>query len=114
MNPFPFPELSVYLVEYLKLCADGKFDELRQRLSQLSKCVNWLDPSFKMQPAPKDDDDSDSDSNSGSDDDMDVSDDDDDDDEAPALVDSNQRSQRNRPQTDEDGWTTIPSRRRQQ
>lgn len=113
MNPFPFPELSVYLVEYLKLCADGKFDELRQRLSQLSKCVNWLDPSFKMQPAPKDDDDSDSDSDSGSDDDMDVSDDDDDD-EAPALVDSNQRSQRNRPQTDEDGWTTIPSRRRQQ
>lgn len=98
----------MYLVEYLKLCADGKFDEVRQRMSQLPKCINWLDPSFKITPAPKDDDDSDSYSDSDSDDDMDVSDND----EAPTLDASNQRSQRNRPQTDEDGWTTIPSRRR--
>lgn len=105
-----FPDLSVHLVEYLKLCVQGKFDEVRHHLSQLQNCVNWLDPSFKITPAPKGD--SDSDSESGSDDDMDMSDDDDDDDEAPELIDSNQRSQRNRPTTDDDGWTTIPTRRR--
>lgn len=98
-------DLSVHLVEYLKLCSQHKFDEVHQHLGQLKQCVNWLDPSFTMIPAPRDDD---SDSDSGSDDDMDMDDDDDD-----ALVESNERSQRNRPTTDEDGWTTIPSRRRQ-
>lgn len=101
-----FTELSEKLVIYLKLCLDGKFDEIRQHLSQLPKCVNWLDSSFKIVPVPKDDDDSDSMSDDDSEDeDMDMSND-----EAPALVE--QRNQRNRPQTDEDGWTTIPSRRR--
>lgn len=99
-------DLSVYLVEYLKLCIDGMFDEVRQRLGQLPKCINWLDPSFKIILAPKDD--SDSDSDSESDEDMEVSSDD----EAPVLVDTNQRTQRNRLQVDEDGWTTIPTRRR--
>lgn len=92
-------------MEYLKLCVQGKFDEVRHHLSQMQNCVNWLDPSFKITPAPRGDD-SDSDSESGSDDDMEMSDDDD---EEPQ---SNQRSQRNRPTTDEDGWTTIPTRRR--
>lgn len=96
------------LVEYLKLCAERKFDEVRQRLSQLAKCVNWLDPSFALTRAPKGEDDSDSDSDSDNDEDMDVSED-----NAPELVDANQRNQRNRPQVDEDGWTTIPTRRRQ-
>lgn len=95
-------------MEFLKLCTDGLFDEVRQRLSQLPKCINWLDPSFKIIPAPKGADDSDSDSDSANDEDMEVSSDD----ETPVLVDSNQRSQRDRPQVDEDGWTTIPSRRR--
>lgn len=89
-------------MNYLKLCLEGKFDEVRHHLSQLPNCINWLDPSFKIIPAPRDDDDS---SDSDSDEDMEVSSDD----EAPA--ESNQR-QRNKPTTDEDGWTTIPSRRR--
>lgn len=96
-------------MEYLKLCIDSKLDELRQRLSTLPKCVNWLDPSFKITPAPKAEDDSDTDSDSESDEDMDVSSND----EAPALVDGTNRNQRNRPQVDEDGWMTIPTRRRQ-
>lgn len=94
-------------MEYLRLCLQGKFDEVRQHLGQLQNCVNWLDPSFKITPAPRDDD-SDSYSDSGSDEDMDMSDDNEED--APKLVQSNQR---NRPTTDEDGWTTIPTRRRQ-
>lgn len=94
-------------MKYLKLCVDGKFAEVHQQLSQLPECINWLDPNFTITPAPKDDD-SDSCSNSDSDEDMDVSDDNDDDN---GKIDANQR-QRNKPQTDEDGWTTIPSRRR--
>lgn len=92
-------------MNYLKLCAEGKFDEMHHHLSQMPKCINWLDPSFKITPAPRGDD-SDS-SYSDSDEDMDMSDDD----ETPNLVDANNRRQ-NKPQTDEDGWTTIPSRRR--
>lgn len=98
-------DLSLQLVNYLKLCVDKKFDEVHHHLSQLPKSVNWLDPSFMITPAPKGDDDSDSDSES--DEDMDVSDDD----EATNLAETNQ-NQKNKPQTDEDGWTTIPSRRR--
>lgn len=98
-----FSELSRLLVNYLRLCLEGKFDEVRHHLSQLPNCINWLDPSFKITPAPRDNDDS---SDSDSDEDMEVSSDDD---EAPA--EASQR-QRNKPTTDEDGWTTIPSRRR--
>lgn len=92
-------------MNYLKLCLESKFDEVRHHIGQLPNCVNWLDPSFKITPAPRDD--SDSDSDSGSDEDMEMGSDD----EAPPLAESSQR-QRNKPQTDEDGWTTIPSRRR--
>lgn len=102
-------ELSALLVEYLKLCQERKFDEVRQRLTALPQCINWLDPSFKLTPVMDDDDDSDSYSDSNSDDQMDVSSDG----EAPQLVDPNQRrNQRNKPEVDEDGWTTIPTRRR--
>lgn len=69
-----------------------------------------MDPSFTITPAPRGEDDSDTDSDSASDEDMDVSSND----EAPTLVDGNNRSQRNRPQVDEDGWTTIPTSRRRQ
>lgn len=86
------------------MCKQGKFDEVRHHLSQMYNCVNWLDPNFTITPAPRG---SDSDSESGSDDDMDMSDDDDDNEPQ-----SNHRNQRNRPTTDEDGWTTIPTRRR--
>lgn len=99
--------LSEALVGFLILCIDGKFDEIRQRISALLPCVNWLDPSFKLTPISSDEDDSDS-SDEG-DHNMDTSADN----EAPNLVNANQRTQRNRPQVDEDGWTTIPSRRRQ-
>lgn len=99
--------MSRLLVNYLKLCLESKFDEVRHHLSQLPNCINWLDPNFKITPAPRDDD-SDSSSDSGSDEDMEMSSDED---EAPVLVEPNQR-QRNKPQTDEDGWTTVPSRRR--
>lgn len=99
------PELSVYLVEYLNLCHSGHFEEINQRLSTLPKCINWLDPSFKIIPAPNADD---SDSDSDSDEEMDVSSED----ETPAQVNTNQIARRSKPQVDEDGWTTIPSRRR--
>lgn len=89
-------------MEYLKLCLDGRFDEVRQRLSQLPKCVNWLDPGFKMTLAPKADDDSDS-----------MSDSDDDEDEDMELGDDDEeKNQRNAPQVDEDGFTLVSSRRR--
>lgn len=102
--------MSEALVGYLKLCIDGKFDEVRQRLGTLIPCPNWLDPSFKLTPISNGISDSDSYSESeNDDDDMDTSSDN----EAPNLVNADQRFQRNRPQTDEDGWTTIPSRRRQ-
>lgn len=94
-------------MEYLNLCLNGKYDELRLRLNTLPNCINWLDPNFKITPAPKGDDSSDSESDS--DESMDVSSDE----EAPTLTETNQRNQRNKPQVDEDGWTTIPSRRRQ-
>lgn len=100
-------DLAEKLVVYLKLCIDGKFDEMKHYLSQLPKCVNWLDSNFKIVPAPKADDDSDSMSDS-SDEGMDMSSDD----EASTLADANQKGHSNKPQTDEDGWTTIPSRRR--
>lgn len=101
--------MSEALVGFLRLCIDGKFDELRQRLSTLVPCVNWMDPNFELTPIANGVDDSDSYSESEGDDDMDTGSDN----EAPNLVNVNQRTQRNRPQTDEDGWTTIPSRRRQ-
>lgn len=102
-------ELSKALVEYVRLCLDGKLDEVRQHLSQMRTCINWLDPNFKIVLAPKDDDsDSTSDDDSG-DEDMEVNNDDD---EAPTLIDTNQRNQRNRSQPDEDGWINIPVRRR--
>lgn len=102
-------ELSDALVGFLRLCIDNKFDEVRQRLSTLQPCPNWLDPSFQLTPISNGIDDSDSCSESGSDDDMET----DSDNEASNLVNESQRTQRNKPQTDEDGWTTIPSRRRQ-
>lgn len=95
------------MVGFLKLCIDGKFDEVRQRLSTLLPCANWLDPNFKLTPISNGDD-SDSYSDSENDDEMDTSSDS----EAPNLVNASQRTQRNRPQIDEDGWTTVPSRRR--
>lgn len=92
-------------MEYLKLCIDGKYDEVRQRLSQLPKCVNWLDPALKMQKPPKmDDDDSDSmsdDDDESFDEDMDTEDD--------GL---DQRNQRNAPQVDDDGFILVDRRRR--
>lgn len=103
------PDLSDALVGFLRLCIDGKFDEVRQRLSTLQPCPNWLDPSFQLTPISNGIDDSDSCSESESDDNMET----DSDNEAPNLVNESQRTQRNKPQTDEDGWTTIPSRRRQ-
>lgn len=103
----PISELAEKLVVYLKLCIDGKLDDMKHYLSQLPKCVNWLDSNFKIVPAPKADDDSDSMSDS-SDEAMDMSSDD----EASTLADANQNDHSNKPQTDADGWTTIPSRRR--
>lgn len=97
-------------MECLRLCIDRKFDEVRQRLSTLPPCPNWLDPSFQLTPISNGIDDSDSDSDGESDENMDT---DSDSEAAPELVNVNQRTQRNKPQTDEDGWTTIPSRRRQ-
>lgn len=97
---FLFSELSEHLIGHLKLCIEGKFDEVRQRISQLPNCINWLDPNFKMTRAPRDEEDSDS---SSDDEDMDT-----DDDETPELVES----QRNQPQTDEDGFTMVTSKRR--
>lgn len=96
---------------YLKLCIDGKVDEVRQRLATLPQCVNWLDPNFKLTPIPNglSDSDSDSDSDSECDDNMETGSNDDD---APNSISADQRNHRNRPQTDEDGWTTIPSRSR--
>lgn len=102
-------DLSEALVAFLKLCIDEKFDEVRQRLSTLPPCVNWLDPSFKLTPISNGMDDSDSNTDSQSDDSMDTSSDN----ESPNSVATGQRTQRSRPQTDEDGWTTVPSRRRQ-
>lgn len=94
---------------FLKLSIDGNFNEVRQRLSSLPLCVDWLDPSFKLTHVSNGPDDSDSSADSECDDIMDTSSDS----EAPNLVNTEQSTQRNRPQTDEDGWTTIPSRRRQ-
>lgn len=80
---------------------------MKSYLSQLPKCVNWLDSNFKIVPAPKADDDSDSMSDN-SDECMDMSSDD----EAPTLADANQKNHNNKSQTDDDGWTIIRSRRR--
>lgn len=97
------------LLGFQKLCFDGNFDEVRQRINTLLPCVDWLDPNFKITLVADSDDDSDSYSGSECDDDMGTTSDND----APNLVNTNQRPQRSRPQTDEDGWTTIPSRRQQ-
>lgn len=103
-----FSELAEKLIVCLKLCIDGKFDEMKHYLSQLPQCVNWLDSNFKIVPVPKADDDSDSMSDSSDEEGMDMSSDD----EAPTLADANQKIHNNTHRTDEDGWTTIPSKRR--
>lgn len=95
----------------MKLCINGQYDGVRQELSQLPPCTNWLEPGYKMNIASRDDD---SDSESDSDDeDMEM------DDEVPQLVNdssaNNSINLSNRPnQTeDADGWTTITTKRRQ-
>lgn len=93
------------MVGHLKLCSEGKLDEVRQRIIQLPNCVNWLDPNFKMTRAPRTEDDSDS-SSDDEDEEMDT-----DEDEAPALADAS-HSQRNQPDVDEDGFTVVAPKRR--
>lgn len=98
--------MSQHLVGYLKLCADGRFDEIQQQILHLPKCVDWLSSDFVIVPKHVEDSDSDtSDSNDDDDDDMEVSGD-----EETEQAESKHRT--NRPQTDEDGWTTVPVRRR--
>lgn len=88
---------------YLKQCADGRFDEIQQQISHLPKCVDWLSSDFVI--VPKHVEDSDSDTSDSNDEDMEVSCED----ETPTPE---AKHRTDRPQTDEDGWTTVPVRRR--
>lgn len=110
LYPIPFPlyaALSGHLIANLKLCAAGEVEQVQKHLTALPQCIDWLNPSFKLTLAPRDDSSSDDDDDDDdSDQEMDV----DGDDEAPALVNAKQQ-QKQRPHTDEDGWTTIPKRK---
>lgn len=102
-----FSALSGHLIAYLKLCTAGEVDQVQNQLATLPQCADWLNPNFKLTLVPRDDSSSDEDDDEDDDesDGMDV----DGDDEAPELVNAKEKQ---RPYTDEDGWTTIPSKRK--
>lgn len=100
-----YPVLSEQLIKFLKLCASGEIDQLQGQLTTLPPCVDWLNPNFKITQVPDNDS---SDDDEDDDDEMDISSDDD----APELANANAQKQKQQPYTDEDGWTTIPSRRK--
>lgn len=95
-------DISEHLIGHLKLCIDGRIDEVKQRLEQLPECVNWLDPNFKLVRPPRVNDDSDSSSDDGEGDD----------DEMETDTDDGSQRPRNEPQVDEDGFTMVSSKRR--
>lgn len=101
-------DISMCLVRQLHRCMRGHTNEVRAEFAHLPPVINWLQPGFKVVNHRADDSDSDSDSE---DDDEDMEND-----EADAAAVPN-RGGRNQPgpvsQMDEDGWTTVGTRRRQ-
>ena len=88
------------------MCKEDKYAEVAQEITLLPPCSNWLTPQFQMQYAPQD---SSSSSSDESDSDKETSN---------AKPSSSSRTSNstaggsNSMETDEDGWTTVPSRRR--
>lgn len=97
-----FPtEISSLLTKYLKMIGDKQYDEIRNEVASMPACnTQWLNPNFKLEYTI----DSDSSCSDDEDEEMDV---------CTNNTDAPQSTSRtNAPVTDEDGWTTITSKRR--
>ncbi|XP_037034727.1 uncharacterized protein LOC119073398 [Bradysia coprophila] len=92
-------EISSMLVTYLKMILAKQYDTVRTEVSAMPQCqTQWLNPNFKLEYKK--------DSDSGS------SDDEDEEMEVCTDTDVQGASRTNAPITDEDGWTTVTSKRR--
>lgn len=79
---------------------DKQYDDLRNEVSSMPPCnTQWLNPNFKLEYTM----DSDSSCSDDEDEEMDV---------CTNNTDVQSTSRTNAPVTDEDGWTTITSKRR--
>lgn len=96
-------------MRYLKLCIDGNYEKIKEELSLLPVCINWLHPEFKLTLASRDDD-SDSISDEDSNEEMET---DEDEDGAPSLLPAEQNNRKMTENMDQDGWTTVTTKRRQ-
>lgn len=89
------------LVKFLKMIYDKQYDAVRTEVLSMPPCnTQWLNPNFKIEYTM------DSDSSCSDDDDdeeMDV---------CANNTDVQSASKTNTPLTDEDGWTTVTSKRR--
>ncbi len=91
------------LIKYLNMIRNKQYDALRTEISSMPPCqTQWLNPNFKLEYAM----DSDDSSCSGDDEDeeMDVCTND--------TTDVQNTSKTKGPITDEDGWTTVSSKRK--
>lgn len=89
------------LTKYLSMVHNKEYDTIRNEVSSMPPCqTQWLNPNFKIEYAAMD---SDSSCSDDEDEEMDVSVD---------NIDVEGTSRRNAPITDEDGWTTVTSKRR--
>lgn len=98
-------DISMCLVRQLHRCMRGHTDEVRAEFAHLPPVTNWLEPGFIVVNHRADDSDSDSE-----DDDEDMEDDEVD---AGAPNHGGQNQPGPVSQMDEDGWTTVGTRRRQ-
>lgn len=97
VNFFP-PEISSMLTKYLQMIHDKQYDDVRNEVSAMPPCnTQWLNPNFKLEFTV----DSDSSCSDDEDEEMDV-----------CHTDVQSTSRTNAPITDEDGWTTVASKRR--
>lgn len=86
------------------MCNEERYAEITQELNQLPKCSSWLTPQFQMKYVANDSSDSDSDDDDDDDDEMD---------EGTSTVPKPTKAKSSSTmETDEDGWTTVPSRKR--
>lgn len=92
------------------MCNEERYAEITQELNQLPKCSSWLTPQFQMKYVASDSSDSDDDDDDGEDDD----DDDDQMEESSSSVPKTTTKAKasSTMETDEDGWTTVPTRKR--
>lgn len=103
------------LVRFMALCRDHQYDVIDRELAALPAITQWLTPQFRVQYAEANDSSDDDDEESGDEDD--AMDDTPTDTPTPSRLSAAARrapaaKSASSMDTDEDGWTTVQSRRR--